>query len=153
MQPLRHWNRLSRYPFGKRFFSWLIGRIAPYTGTISPLIQKFEEGKIEVLLRDRKRVRNHLNSIHAIALMNVGEVSTGLAVVSTLPENARAIIVHLEIDFIKKARGPILSSCEYKRDYPIPLIERKEVNAEALLTNAEGVQVAKVRARWLVGPK
>src|SRR5258708_4860641 len=98
------WQTFRKLPFGKVLFSKLMAWIIPYTGSISPLIQTLEPGYAEVQLKDRRKVRNHLSSVHAIALANIGEFCCGLALFSRSPANAQAILVELNISYLKKAR-------------------------------------------------
>jgi len=124
----------------------------PYTGSIRPQVLELSDGKARVQMKDRRRVRNHLKSIHAVALMNLGEASTGLAVTSRLPDSARAILTHLEIDFLKKARGTLISHANFLENLN-QIAERKTFIVEAHIKNAAEEIVAKVKAHWLVGPK
>lgn len=142
------WGVLKNMPAGGQVMGRIIGRMAPYTGTIRPEILALEPGYAKVRMADTRRVRNHLNSVHAIALMNLGEVSTGTAMLASVPEGARAIITHLGMDYLKKARGPITAECTCA----VPTsLERKEYDVTAELKNADGDVVAKAHARWLVG--
>jgi acyl-coenzyme A thioesterase PaaI-like protein len=141
------WGVLKAMPKGGVVMGRIIGQMAPYTGTIRPEILALEPGFARVRMNDARRVRNHLNSVHAIALMNLGEVSTGTAMLVSVPEGARAIITHLGMDYLKKARGPITAECTC--EVPTTL-ERKEYEVTADLKNADGVVVARAHARWLV---
>jgi hypothetical protein len=101
-----------------------------------------------VELADRRRVRNHLDSIHAVALMNLAELSTGLALNTALPDDARAILVRLTIEYVKKARGTLTSACDLA---PVASSERREVEVAAEIRDAQGEVVARAAALWLVG--
>ena len=143
------WDKLSTKPGGKYLFSKSIGWAAPYTGTINGRVRKFEPGYCEVELKDRRAVRNHFKSVHAIALMNLGEVTTGLAVMSGLPDGARGILVGLSMDYHKKARGLLTAECAC--DVP-QSSERREYEIVGNIKDASGELVATARARWLIGP-
>lgn len=149
--PIRSlWDRLSPLPAGKRLFSFALGRMAPYTGSIRPQVLELRAGYARVAMRDRRAVRNHLDSVHAIALMNLAEVATGLALHYELPSHARAILTGLSIEFVKKARGDL----QAEATAPIPAgDEREEIEVTTVVTDAGGEPVARASARWLVGPR
>ncbi len=142
------WATTSRLPVGgSRLFSKLLGRAAPYTGSIDPHVLELSDGHCKVQLRDRGPVRNHLRSIHAIALMNLGEVATGLAVMHAVDGRGRGIVTGLRMEYLKKARGTITATCDV--DLPVtPGTHDLEVPGE--LRDAQSDLVARVWATWRV---
>jgi uncharacterized protein (TIGR00369 family) len=149
--PIRSlWRRFAPLPGGKRLFSVALGRLAPYTGTISPRVEELRDGYARVVMRDRRAVRNHLRSVHAIALMNLAEVTSGLALTYALPADARAILTGLSIDYLKKARGTLTAEASLE---PPQTSERQEYEFESRIRDEVGDLVAIARARWLVGPR
>ena len=147
---LQNWRRLRGWPGGKRLFSWIVGRTAPYTGTLGARVTHLEPGHVRVELEDRHRVRNHLESVHAVALVNLGEVASGLATLSGLPSSVRGIVVGLSAEYLKKARGRLVAECESRVE---EVVERVEHRAEAFIRDEAGEVVAKVTARWLLEPR
>lgn len=145
----KRWETWSSLPGGKWLFSVAIGWMAPYTGTIGARVDELEAGYAKVLLKDRKKVRNHLRCVHAIALINLGEVTTGLATMSGMPADARGILKGLSIEYHKKARGLLTAECRTQ----IPQTsERTVYEVEGKIFDTSGDCVATVNAHWLIGP-
>ena len=146
----QHWQRCTSLPGGNWLFSRLLGLRAPYSATLGARVEQLEPGRCVVVLRERRRVRNHLGSVHAMALANLGELATGLALMNSLPNQARGILVGFSVDYLKKARGRLTATCRCE-------IPSSNLEHEYLLTgeirNENGDIVAIARARWLVGPE
>jgi acyl-coenzyme A thioesterase PaaI-like protein len=144
------WDRLSGLPGGKRLFSLMVGRMAPYTGTIGAVVDSLEPGYARVLLHDRKKVRNHLDSIHAVALANLGEMATGLAMMAAMPGDGRGILSGLSMRYVKKARGTLTAECRCEAP---DTSTQHEVEVTGEIKDASGEIVAVATARWVIGPR
>ena len=144
------WDRLGRVPGGSRVFSALVGRAAPYTGTIGAHVEELRENYAKVTLRDRPAVRNHLRCVHAVALANLAELTGNVAVAYTLPDDARFIVAGLSIDYLKKARGTLTAT---SRPGIPPTSTRAEHAVEVEIRDRSGELCARATLRTLIGPK
>jgi uncharacterized protein (TIGR00369 family) len=143
------WRRLSGLPGGKALFSFLFGQMAPYTGTLGARVETLDPGYCRVTLRDRRRVRNHLDSIHAMALANLAEAASGLAVVAALAPGVQGIVTAFSITYQKKARGRLVAECRV--DVGAVTVEREQ-QARVAITDTAGDVVARATASWRLRP-
>lgn len=150
MTILTQWKICSKLPAGRWAFSKLLGFFVPYTGSIGASVLTLRPGHCKTSLSDRRAVRNHLGSIHAAALANLGEMTLGLAMTALQPKNGRFIPVRLETDYLKKSRGTL--TCQVDLPY-VDWPDQGEWQGEALIKDESGETVCKVLAHFKVGKK
>jgi uncharacterized protein (TIGR00369 family) len=144
------WDRWRPLPAGRALFSRAVGLAAPYTGTIGATVVELAPGRAVVTMRDRRRIRNHLQSVHAVALANLAELTGNIALAYSLPDDARFIVAGMDLRYLKKARGTITGRCEC----PVPTSnERKEFVVPVSLHDESGDVVVQASLITLVGPK
>ena len=147
------WQRANNFPIsvlGRSIFNYLIGKIVPYTGTVKPRVLHLEPGFVKVEMRDRRAVRNHLKSVHAIALANLGEFASGLSMLSALPASVKAIVTHLDVNYKKKARGTLIA--EGRAQPPTFITEDVESIVHATIRDADNDVVAEMKVTWRLRP-
>ncbi len=149
-QLLAYWQWLSKKPMGRWLFNRIIRFINPYTGSLKASVIALDSGYAKLELKDRRSIRNHLNSIHAIALTNLGEFCSGLALISLFSERMRGIPIDIHVEFFKKARGTLQAECTAQ----LPFF-KEEINhtVVAIIMNAEKEQVARVSVIWKLSYK
>jgi len=146
---LRLWRQLQHLPGGKWLFSRIIGWVIPYTGSIAANVNDFKPGYACINMKDRRRVRNHLHSIHALALANMGEFASGLAMLGALSADTRGIPTSLTIEFYKKARGKLSAE---SRCSPPMVTEDTDFEVYADIQDVDGDIVARTTVKWRLGP-
>lgn len=145
----RLWHVLQRLPGGRWLFSRLLGWLVPYSGSIRAVVRELRPGDVRLELSDRRRVRNHLHSVHAVALTNLGELTSGLALLSCLPANVRGIPVRLSVEFHKKARGRLTAR---SRCSPPPVVDEMDFEVHTDIYNMADEKVAHTTVCWRLAP-
>ena len=69
-------------------------------------------GQHEVLDWTRRRIQNHLGTVHAIALCNAAELAGGLATDVTIPGSMRWIPKGMTVRYLKKALGVLTATAQ-----------------------------------------
>ncbi len=144
------WDRLSGVPGGRRVFDLVLRQVVPYSGSIKPRVLALSPGHARVEIRERRRLRNHLRSVHALALANLGELASGLAMTTALPPGVRGIPVRIEIDYLKKARGRI--TAHGRANPPRAVHQTQTSTATADLTDEAGETIAHMTVIWHLSP-
>lgn len=145
----RLWQRLHKLPGGRWLFSRILGWVVPYSGTIAAKVITLKPGYAQLQLRDRHRIRNHLNSIHAIALTNLGEYTSGLAMLGILSNTIRGIPTKISIEFYKKARGTLIAECQCSP--PANITEDTDFEVYTDIKDSDGEVVARTNVNWRLG--
>lgn len=100
---LSAWKRMSGMPCGKWAFSRLVCWKAPYFNSINPKFKELRPGYCEVYMAKRRRVLNHIGTVHAIAMCNMVELAGGTMTDVTIPATYRWIPKGMTVEYLAKA--------------------------------------------------
>ena len=124
MTALGLFARLGGSAPGRWLFSRIVRWRAPYFASIAPRIEALAPGRCVVRVRDRRRVRNHIGSVHAIAMCNAAELAAGLATDATIDAMHRWIPKAMQVNYLKAARGTLTATAS------VPAIDANENGSE-----------------------
>ena len=106
------WQKTSRLPQGKRIFSIAFAQKAPYFATIRPRFVDIRPNHAELVIPKRRRVHNHIGTLHAIALCNGLEAAMGALAEATIPSGKRWIPKGMEVSYTAKADSDVTCIAE-----------------------------------------
>lgn len=97
------YQKVIGYPFGQRIFSKMVARMAPYFGTIKPLVTELRLNYCEVKIKKCHAVHNHIKTVHVIAICNGLEMAMGVMAEASIPKHLRWIPKGMSVDYTAKA--------------------------------------------------
>jgi acyl-coenzyme A thioesterase PaaI-like protein len=106
------WKWSARLPAGRRVFSIVFARKAPYFASVGPRFTVVRPDHVELVIRDRKRVHNHIGTVHAIALCNGLEAAMGALAEASIPPGKRWIPKGMQVSYTAKASSDITCIAE-----------------------------------------
>lgn len=106
------WTTLSRVPGGPRLFSFAFARKAPYFATVRPRFTVLQPDRVELVVPKRRRVHNHLGTVHAIALCNGLEAAMGALAEASISPAERWIPKGMTVAYTAKATSDITCVAE-----------------------------------------
>ncbi len=109
---LKLWRRLGRTAAGRWLHARVLCFMAPYFGTIKPVFTVLEPGHVELTFRNRRAVRNHIRSVHAIAMCNAAELAGGTCLDASLHADFRWIPVGMTVQYLKIAKSDLRAVCK-----------------------------------------
>lgn len=145
------YRRMRRWPAGRWLFSRAVCHRAPYFATIAPLVTVLEPGRCEVRMQDRRRLRNHIGGVHAIAMCNLAELAAGLMTDATIGAGLRWIPKGMAVEYQGRANGPLLAVATPEADTPA-LAGGQEWPVAVAVSDRSGQQVFHARVVMWVTP-
>lgn len=100
-------ERLNRFSPALRYFllSKSFGRVVPFFGTAGIRIEELSHSQVVMTLQNRRKVQNHIRTVHAAAMTLLAESATGILMGMNVPDDKYMVIKSLHVDFQKKASG------------------------------------------------
>lgn len=109
---LSMYNRLSPLPLGKQIFSFAFSQKAPYFATVRPVFTEVRPNYAELRIAKRRKVHNHIKTVHVIAIANGLEAAMGALAESTVPADKRWIPKGMSLEYTAMANSDITCTAE-----------------------------------------
>jgi acyl-coenzyme A thioesterase PaaI-like protein len=136
---------------GDRLFSFAFSQVAPYFWSIRPRFTVIEPNHAEVVVPKRRRVLNHLGTVHAIALCNGLEAAMGVLAEASIPADKRWIPKGMEVAYTAKATSDV--TCVAETDPEQWTGEDPDVPVRVRGVRADGTVVIEGVIRLWVTPR
>lgn len=149
---LNLYRRMQRWPAGRWLFSRAVCFKAPYFASIAPRITLLEPGRCEGRIAHRRKVTNHIGTVHAIALCNLAEFVGGLTTDVSIPHSMRWIPKGMTVEYLKKAVGTMHAVATLAFE-PRESAEGYDLPMDVVVSNPQGEPVFRARIGMWVSPR
>ncbi|MFT3898026.1 MAG: hotdog fold domain-containing protein [Thermomonas sp.] len=149
---LSSYRRLSTWPGGRWLFAKLVCWKAPYFASIAPRIESLEPGRGVASIAHRRRVTNHIGTVHAIALCNLAEFIGGLTCEVSIPPSMRWIPKGMTVEYLKKAVGTMRATAT-PAFAPHTADDGYELPFDVVIEDPQGDAVFRARIAMWVSPR
>jgi acyl-coenzyme A thioesterase PaaI-like protein len=133
----------------------VLGRIVPFVGTAGVVIEEMTEQRVVTRLRNRRRIQNHIKTLHAAAVTLAAETASGFIVGMNLPDDKLPLMKTLRVDFKKRNKGGIKIVATLSDDQKRQMREepKGEVSVAVVAEDSAGVRTVECEMVWAWIPK
>lgn len=142
-------------PVRNRAVTLLFSRTVKFVGTARIDVTGISRDRVEMRLKNRKRVQNHIGGIHAAGMALLAESATGLVLGMNLPDDRIPLLKTLHVDYVKRCSGDLRAEATLTpaQQHAIESEPRGEVDIAVVLTDSAGGQPTECRMVWAWIPK
>ncbi|NQD38240.1 DUF4442 domain-containing protein [Permianibacter sp. IMCC34836] len=157
-------NRLSRLftrckslpaPLQSFAMSFLFGSAVKFFATARIRITEAEHGRVIMVIRNRRKVQNHIKGVHATAMALLAESATGLVLGMSLPDDKLPLMKTMKVNYVKRAQGDLkaIATLSPEQLRAIENDERGDIVIAVTVTDSEGNEPLQAEMLWAWRPK
>lgn len=148
----RQLARLSEVPaFARPWFrSVVLRRAVPFTGTAGLDFLQMSTQRVEIGLKNEKKVQNHIGGIHASAMNLLAETATGMVVGMNVRDDCIPLAKELKMAFKKRATGSMraVASLTAEQQALMRASDKGEVKVAVTVTDEAGIEPVECEFVW-----
>lgn len=143
-------------PLRKKAMSSFFGFAVKFFGTAGIRVDEMTSTRAVMTMKNRRKVQNHIGTVHAAAMALLAESATGLLVAMTLPDDKLPLMKSMKFDYVKRAApGDITAVAELSPAQldSIRNEDKGEVLVKVTVTDSKGVEPVLCEMLWAWVPK
>ncbi|WP_251357953.1 DUF4442 domain-containing protein [Kangiella sp. TOML190] len=124
-------------------------------GTCKVEVIKLTNRESVFKLDNRKKVQNHIGTVHAAGMALVAETATGMVVGMNVPDDKIPVIKSMNINYVKRAVGALTAKAHLTDEQIENILntEKGEVEVAVTVTDEEGKEPIGAQMVWAWTPK
>lgn len=137
-----------------RLLSFALGATVKFIGTAGIKCLHLSSEKAMFRLNNKKKVRNHLATIHAAATALVAETASGMALGMHIPDGKVPVLKSMQVEYVKRSNGALTAEASLTKEQ-IKQLHSDEKGAFVVLckvTDDAGNEPVHCRLEWAWTP-
>lgn len=156
--PLRSFvKKVNQYPawLSSRLITWAFRSKVKLSGTVGIDILETDLKRVTFQQKNRKKVQNHIGSVHAAGMALLAESATGFIVGVNLPGDKLPLMKTMNLNYVKRATGDLRAVAELSEEQlqQIQTLDKGEVSVKVTVTDANGIEPVVAEMIWAWIPK
>jgi acyl-coenzyme A thioesterase PaaI-like protein len=148
----RQLERLTEVPaFARPWYrNVVLRRAVPFTGTAGLEFIEMGTGRVEIGIKNEKKVQNHIGGIHASAMNLLAETATGMVVGMNVRDDCIPLAKELKMAFRKRATGALRAVATLSDEQRAAMLasDKGEVTVPVTVTDEAGVNPVECEFVW-----
>lgn len=126
-----------------------------FAGTAGLRFVVLDTVSAEVVIANRRKVRNHIKGVHAAAMALLAETATGAVFGANLRDDALPLLKSMHIDYLRRAKGALRATATLSAADRALIQEqpRGELVVPVTVTDESGAQPIQAQMTWAWIPK
>lgn len=126
-----------------------------FAGTGAVQILELEEGRAVLQMKNRRKVQNHIGTLHATAMALLGESATGVALGMTIPDDKVPLLKSLHVDYVRRAQGTMRAVATLPPEMRARVVneDKGDFVVPVTVTDESGQEPIKAQFTWAWVPK
>ncbi|MGH8506650.1 MAG: hotdog fold domain-containing protein [Stenotrophobium sp.] len=126
-----------------------------FAGTGGVRFEQLEEGCAVATLRNRRKVRNHIGTIHAAAMALLAETATGAVFGLSVPDTHLPLLKSMQVNYLRRAEGDLraVATLSALQQRAIATQAKGDLVVPVTVTDASGLEPIQCQMTWAWVPK
>ncbi|MFT5164601.1 MAG: acyl-coenzyme A thioesterase PaaI-like protein [Alteromonadaceae bacterium] len=130
--------------------SFVFGRLIKFAGTAKIRIDQLEFEASTLTLKNRRKVQNHIGSVHAAATALLGESATGFLIGMHVPDDKIPLLKSMNIDYVKRSNGDLVARATLTGEQIRQMRSepKGDINVNVVITDEKGNEPVNCQFVW-----
>ena len=132
-----------------------LGSTIKFIGTAGVHCDELTQERAVFTLKNRKKVRNHIGTVHAAATSLLAETASGMVLGMSIPDDKIPLLKTMHIDYVKRSTGNLKAIATITQEQVEKLHQEDKGNMDisVIVTDDASIEPVECLMTWAWVPK